>query len=401
MASPTDLVKDYINARLSNVPKTPYTQEQSQQAIENEDGNNDEYSRKKREYEEEPVPSREEYEANQREAEREIEYNSQRELDDLEDDLDQSEPYNDDTHLQDDEFTGNYFSQPDENEEPSFGDRVRAKYDSFKKSANDTAQSLSSTFGESFGEAAASANSKYSRFKRGDPIFAVQKPAKRGKNPYTRVSRSGQNISRPYIGGRFGGNELILGTTSANNLYYPVNEGRQAVNNAQTMDMYLPSGANPYEGEFSNFNARNEFKNSKYAKPENDYDPFGFGVGGKLSADGFNNMSGEFGDSLLGGVGNSNESSIFGGMSAGTDTVFGDGAMFNAPRGKAKKESSGFDLDMIIGDSGGMYNTIDPSPRKTTKRKSASRTAKKVSKKPATKRKPTTRRQSYSGFALP
>ena len=78
MASPTDLVKDYINARLSNVPKTPYTQEQSQQAIENEDGNNDEYSRKKREYEEEPVPSREEYEANQREAEREMEeYNSQ------------------------------------------------------------------------------------------------------------------------------------------------------------------------------------------------------------------------------------------------------------------------------------------------------------------------------------
>ena len=345
------------------------------------------------------------YESNQREAEsemnREMEYNSQRELDDI----DQSAPdSNNDNYLEDSEFGGNYFSQPDESEQKeSLGNRIRAKYDSFKASASDTAENLSSSFGESFGGASAKANATYSRFKRGDPIFSVQQPAKRGKNPYTRsVSRPGRSISRPYSGGRFGGDEFTLGANGANPYYPVVNSGQQSVSPQPTMDMYLPSGGAAYEGEFSNFNARTEFKNSKYANTKEDtYDPFGFGIGGKLSADGFDNMSG-FGDSLLGGVGNSQESSIFGGMSAGTDTVFGDGAMFNAPRGKAKKESSGFGLDMIIGDSGGMYNTSDPSPRKpTNKRKSARKTAKKVSKAKPTKRRPTTRKQTYNGFTLP
>ncbi|NCA80020.1 MAG: hypothetical protein EOM76_07545 [Sphingobacteriia bacterium] len=399
MASPNDLVNDYMNARISRVPQTPYTQEQSQQAIENEDGgNNNEYQRRKRDYEEEEsIPTREEYEANYDNAEREIEYNSQRELDDLA----ESEPYNDENdYLEPDEFSGAYFAQPDE-EEPktSLGDRIRAKYDSFRASASNAAENVSSSFGAAAGAAAGAASAKYSRFKKGDPIFSVQAPVRRGKT-YTRsVSRPGRSISRPYSGGRFGGDEFSLGTT-ANNLYYPVNEGRQSASPQPTMDMYLPSGGAAYEGEFSNFNARNEFKNSKYAKPEDTYDPFGFGVGGKLSADGFNNMSGEFGDSLLGGVLNSQESSIFGGMSAGgTDPVFGNGAMFNAPRGKAKKEANGFSLDLIIGDSGGMYNTSDPLPRKPkTKRKSASKTAKKAT---ATKRKASTRRQSYNGFVLP
>lgn len=385
MANPTDLVTDYINARISPVPKTPYTQEQSERySAEADDGN--EYSRKKREYEE-PVPTREEYEANYREAE--SEYNSQQELDNLEDDLDQSEPDYDENHLEEEdaEFSGNYFEKPDESE-ASLGDRIRAKYDSFKASASDTAENLSSTFGASFGAAAGAANAKYSRFKRGDPIFSVQSPVRRGKNPYTRsISRPGRSISRPYSGGRFG-DSFSLGTNGNTNPYYPVvNEGRQSLNNAQTMDMYLPSGA-VYEGEFSNFNARNEFANSKYANNKEDtYDPFGFGG---LSGDGFNN-TGSFGSSLMGFGG---DNGIFGG-SAGQDNVFG-----NFGGGKTGK------MD-ILGDSG-MFAIGDlvspPASRKTTtKRKSAStrKTAKKATKKPSTKRKASARKQTYTGFTLP
>lgn len=395
MASPTDLVKDYMTARLSRVPQTPYTQEQSERySAEAEDGNNDEY-RKRREEEEEEDVSRETFEKNAREAEREIEFNSrQRELDDLDDDLAESEPYDEDNHLEDTEFSGAYFEKPDESEQKeSLGNRIRAKYDSFRASASDTAESLSSTFGASFGAAAGAASAKYSRFKRGDPIFSVQSPVRRGKNPYTRsISRAGRSISRPYVGGRFN-DSLTLGINAGYNPYYPVNDGRQSFSSDEPRDLYLPSGTNPYEGEFS---GRNAFKQSEFSDERKRYDPFGFGVDGRLSADGFNNMSGEFGDSLLGGVGNRKESSIFGGMSAGTDTVFGDGAMFNANRAKGKKEMSGFGLDMIIGNNGGMFNTIDPSPRKTTtkRRKSASKIAKKSTKK-------ATKRKQNNGFVLP
>lgn len=401
MATPSDLVNDYINSRVS-VPKTPYTQEQSERySAEADDGNNDEY-RKRREFDEESsIPTREEYEANQREAEREIEYNSQRELDDLE----QSEQDydDDDNHLQDAEFSGNYFEKPDENEEKSslgLGDRIRAKYDSFRASASDTAESLSSTFGASFGAAAGAASAKYSRFKRGDPILSVQAPVRRGKSPSRYISRPGRSISRPYSGGRFGGaDSFTLGTNAGGyNPYYPVNDGRQSFGSDEPRDLYLPSGTNPYEGEFS---GRNAFKQSEFSDERKRYDPFGFGVDGRLSADGFNNMSGEFGESLLGGVGNSKESSIFGGMSAGTDTVFGNGAMFNANRTKGKKEVNGFGLDMIIGDSGGMFNTSDTLPRKTTKRKPANKTTKKATKKPVMKRKASARKQTYTGFTLP
>lgn len=390
----TNPINDYMRGTTAKIPLPPNTQKEAElynNAQNEEDGNTDEYQRRKREEEDDLTPTREEYEANQREAERIIENNSQREMDDL----DESEPDNDDNnHLEDAEFSGTYFDKPDDESEQkeSLGDRIRAKYDSFKESASGTAETLSSAFGESFGAAAGAASAKYSRFKRGDPIFAVKAPAKRGKNPYTRsISRPGRSISRPYAGGRFG-DDFTLGINGGNNLYYPVNEGRQSASPQPTMDLYLPSGANPYEGEFS---GRKAFKRSEFGANEN-YDPFGYGG---LSGDGFDNMSG-FGSSLM-GFGSDN--GIFGGMSAGTDTVFGDGAMFNAPRGKSKKESSGFGLDMIIGDSGGMFNTSDPSPRKTTtKRKSAPRkTAKKATKKPAMKRKPTTRKTAYSGFVLP
>ncbi len=400
MATPTDLVNDYINAR---IPKTPYTQEQSERySAEADDGNNDAaYSRKKqREYDEEPIPTRKEYEQNQIKAEKEIEYNSQQELDDLADDLDQSEPdYNDDdNYLEDAEFSGNYFEKPDAESEPksSLGNKIREKYNSFSEKIANSAGSAAGSFVSGF-------NKKMDSFERGDPLLSTKRPAtkKRSIRYVSRpTTRQNKNLSRPYVGGRFD-DSFTLGTNANTNPYYPVNAGRQSFGSDEQRDLYLPSETNPYTGEFSNFNARNEFKNSKYADDEaNNYDPFGFGVGGRLSADGFDNMSG-FGDSLLGGVGNNQQSSIFGGMSAGTDTVFGDGAMFNAPRGKAKKESSGFGLDMIIGDTGRLYNTSDPSPRKPkTKRKSASKTAKKVSKtKP--KRRASPRKQSYNGFVLP
>ena len=385
MATPTDLVKDYINARLSHVPMPKNSQQEGERYnAKNEDGNNDEYSRRKRQEEEESIPTREEYEANQREAEREMEremeYNSQRELDDI----DQSEPdYDDDNQLEDDEFTGNYFAQPDESEQKeSLGNRIRAKYDSFKASASDTATNLSSSFGESFGSAAGAASAKYSRFKRGDPIFAVQSPVRRGKSPSRYISRPGRSISRPYSGGRFGCDDFTLGTNAGYNPYYPVvNEGRQSVNNAQTMDMYLPSGGAAYEGEFS---GRKAFKRSEFSDERERYDPFGYGG---LSGDGFDNTS-PFGSSLMGFGG---DNSIFGG-SAGQNNVFG-----NFGGGRTGK------MD-ILGDSG-MFAVGDlvspPAVRKPkTKRKSASKTTKKATAKKATKRK-VSRKRTYTGFTLP
>lgn len=374
------------------------TEAQTKLAIEINKDLEERYERKRRynaEEEEEDI-SRETFEKNAREAE---EYNSQRELDDLE----ESEPYNDeDNHLEDDEFTGNYFEKPDAESEQkeSLGNRIRAKYDSFKASASNAAENVSSSFGESFGSAAGVASAKYSRFKKGDPIFSVQAPVRRGKT-YTRsVSRPGRSISRPYSGGRFGGDEFSLGTT-ANNLYYPVpvNDGRrQSFSSDEPGDLYLPTGTNPYTGEFS---GRKAFKREFSDERESYYDPFGYGG---LSGDGFDNTS-PFGSSLMSFGGDNN--GIFGGMSAGgTDTVLGNGAMFNAPRGKSKREANGFGLDLIIGDSGGMYNTSDPSPRKTTtQRKKASKIkpkTKKVSKAKPTKRKSaSTRKTAYSGFALP
>ena len=373
MASPTDIVKDYMNARISRVPQTPYTQEQSQQAIENEDGNNDEYSRKRREYEEESVPTREEYEANQREAEREIEYNSQRELDDL----DQSEPdYDEDNHLEDDEFTGTYFAQPDDESEQkeSLGDKIRAKYDIFSEKLSNSAGSVAGSFVSGF-------NQKMDSFERGDPLLNTKRPAKGRSIRYvsSRPTRQNKNLSRPYVGGRFD-DSFTLGTNANTNPYYPVNEGRQSANNAPTMDMYLPSGTNPYDGEFS---GRKAFKR-EFSDERESYDPFGYGG---LSGDGFDNTS-PFGSSLMGFGG---DNGIFGG-SAGNDNVFGFG-------GKTGK------MD-ILGDSG-MFAVGDlvtpPASRKTaTKRRksTSSKPTKKASKKPTTKRK-SARKATIRGFALP
>ena len=387
MATPTDLVNDYMTARISRVPQTPYTQEQSERySAEADDGNNDAYLRKKREYEEESIPTREEYEKNQQEAEREIEYNSQRELDDLEDDLDQSEPdYDEDNHLEDDEFTGNYFAQHDESEQKeSLGNRIREKYNSFKASASDTAENLSSSFGESFGAAAGAASAKYSRFKKGDPIFSVQAPVRRGKT-YTRsVSRPGRSISRPYSGGRFGGDEFTLGTNGTNPYYPVVNASRQSSSLDEPGDLYLPSGGAVYNGEFS---GRNAFKQSEFSDKRERYDPFGYGG---LSGDGFDNTS-SFGSSLMGFGG---DNGIFGG-SAGHDNVFG-----NFGGGKTGK------MD-ILGDSGmfAVGDLVSPkaSRKTTTKRKSTTRkSAKKATKKPATKSRVSPRKQASSiAFALP
>jgi len=411
MSNPIDLVKQYVSARISSVPKTPYTQEQSNErySAENEKAINEQtesqtqlaieinkdleerYERKRRynaeeaQYDEEPIPTREQYELNQQNAEREMENNSQRELDDL----DESEPA-----LEGDKFSGNYFEKPDfvRNKKQKLIDDEKDDYESesdvfveegagynVKEKVYDTVRTIASDFGESFGSATGAVNAKYSKFKRGDPIFSVRQPAKRGKSPYTRVSRSGQNISRPYIGGRFGGDELILGTANTNNLYYPVvNEGRKS---ASTQDMYLPSGA-VYEGEFS---GRKAFKR-EFSDERERYDPFGYGG---LSGDGFDNTS-PFGSSLMGFGG---DNGIFGG-SAGHDNVFG-----NFGGGRTGK------MD-ILGDSG-MFAIGDlvspPASRKTTTRRRAStrKTTKKVSKAKPTKRKPTTRRQSYTGFALP
>lgn len=371
----TNLIEDYLKGTKA-VPFPANSQQEGEQYnAENEDGNNDEYSRKRREFDE-PIPTREEYEANQREAEREIEYNSrQKELDDLEE---SASDYDGD---QDAEFSGNYFEKPEESEKESLGDLIRAKYDSFSEKISNSAGSAAGAFVSGF-------NKKMDSFERGDPLIATKRPAKGRTIRYvSRPTRQNKNLSRPYVGGRFN-DSLTLG---ANPYYpYPVNEGRQSFS-SEPRDLYLPSGANnPYEGEFS---GRKAFKR-EFSDEREKYDPFGYGW---LSGDGFDNTGG-FGSSLMGFGG---DNSIFGGMSAGgTDTVFGNGAMFNAPRGKAKKEVNGFGLDMIIGNNGGMFNTIDPSARKTTtKRKSAS--TRKTTKKPATKRKVSTRKQSNNGFTLP
>lgn len=351
------------------------------------------YERKRR-YNDEKA----QYEAN----EREIEYNSQqRELDDLDN---ESAPYNDeDNHLEDDKFTGNYFSQPEDESEPkeTLGNRIREKYNSFKALASDTAENLSSSFGESFGAAAGAASAKYSRFKRGDPIFNIQSSQKRSKNPYMRsVTRSNKNISRPYVGGRFGDMDVKgnLNPCEGENCYYPM---PQAQNRNEMNDMYLPSGESDYN---DGFNDKKAFKRSEFGANEN-YDPFGFGVNGRLSGDGFNNMSGKFGNSLLGGMGgNSKESSIFGGMSAGTDTVFGDGSMFNANRTSKGKKESGGGMDAILGFGGGMFSVASDAIPTTPQHKKASKIkakSKKTTKKTATKRRSSTHKQSYNGFVLP
>ena len=308
--------------------------------------------------------------------ERDIEYNSQRELDDLEDDLDQSEPdYNDnDTYLQDDEFGGNYFEKPVENEEKSsLGDRVRAKYDSLSEKISSSAGSFLSGF-----------NQKMDSFERGDPLFNTKRPATKKRSiRYVSRTRQNKNLSRPYVGGRFNDDSF---TNAGYNPYYPVvNASRQSSSSDEPRDLYLPSGGtNPYTGEFS---GRTAFKQSEFSDERERYDPFGFGG---LSGDGFNNTSG-FGSSLMGFGG---DNGIFGG-SAGHDNVFG-----NFGGGKTGK------MD-ILGNSG-MFAigdlVIPQASRKTTttKRKSTTRkTAKKATKKPATKRKPTTRKQAYKGFALP
>lgn len=365
------------------------TESQTKLAIEINKDLEERYERKRR-YEAEKAL----YESNQQEGD-EIEYNSQQELDDLAESA--SDYDDDDNHLENSKFSGNYFEKPDENEEKSssLGDRIRAKYDSFSEKISNSAGSVAGSFVSGF-------NQKMDSFERGDPLFDTKRPAtkRRSIRYVSRPSRQNKNLSRPYVGGRFGSSDdFTLGTNAGGyNPYYPVNEGRQSASQHPATDVYLPSGASPYEGEFS---GRNAFKQSEFSDERERYDPFGFGMGGRLSADGFDNMSG-FGDSLLGGVGDNQQASIFGGMSAGTDTVFGDGAMFNAPRGKAKREANGFGLDMIIGNDGGMFNTIDPSPRKTTtKRKPASKRAKKATKKTATKRKASARKQSSNGFVLP
>lgn len=363
-----------MNARISRVPQTPYTQEQSERySAEADDGNNDEYSRKRREYEEESIPTREEYEANQREAEREIEYNSQRELDDLEDESEADS--NDDTYLEPDEFSGNYFSQPEDESEPkeSLGDRIREKYNSFSEKISSSAGSAAGSFISGF-------NKKMDSFERGDPIFNTKRPATKKRSiRYVSRTRQNKNLSRPYVGGRF--DDSL--TNAGYNPYYPVNAGRQSASPQPTMDMYLPSGGAVYEGEFS---GRKAFKR-EFSDERESYDLFGFG---RLSGDGFANTSG-FGSSLMGFGGNDG---LFGG-SAGNDNVLGFG-------GKTGK------MD-ILGNSGmfaiGGDLVNPPASRKTTtkRRKStSSKPTKKATKKTATKRRASPRKQASSiAFALP
>lgn len=276
-----------------DIPMPPNSEIQAQKYLEERE--NELKKKKEEEKEREEIPSRAEFEENARQSEQIIEQNTQ------------NDEFEDENQLEEEEFSNNYFDKPTEQKE-KLGDQIRNKYNAFSTKVSDNINTTAEIFGSAAGLAAEKVRQDYKRFKRGDPILAVSKAKRQPKSRY--ISKPGRNISRPYVGSRFGDYDPIGFTgeyTSQPQYYQPARQSQAR----QSMDTYLPNGRGMYDGEFSAFSDRTAFRENEIRK--SNYDPFGFGA---LSGNGYDVA--HFGDTLMGFGG---KGSLF---SANGDHILGD-----------------------------------------------------------------------------